>query len=128
MLPEMCFMQYRLDMFDVTCEDVCYDSLSVRDFGNVGTACPTTARCTGSCRITTAFTTSTWASGASPITKNLLGSALSRAGWSVKMGLSDPGPHDGPNGTGAGSGAEASVCARANTPARSLDVLSATQK
>ena len=32
MLPEMCLVQCRLDLFDVVCEDVCYDSLSVHDF------------------------------------------------------------------------------------------------
>ena len=32
MLPEMCFVQCRPDMFDVACEDVCYESLSVHDF------------------------------------------------------------------------------------------------
>lgn len=32
MLPEMCLVQCRLDLFNVTCEDVCYESLSVHDF------------------------------------------------------------------------------------------------
>lgn len=32
MLPEMCLVQCRPDLFDVACENLCYESLSVRDF------------------------------------------------------------------------------------------------
>ena len=42
---------------------------------DVGIACPTPAKCTGSCRVTIASTTPTRTCGASPDTKNPLGSA-----------------------------------------------------
>lgn len=42
---------------------------------DVGIACPTAAKCTGSCRVMIASTTPTRTCGASPDTKNPLGSA-----------------------------------------------------
>ena len=72
--------------------------------------------------------TPTRTSGASPDTKNPLGSAPLRIGWRVAMGPLNPEPHDGCGRAGAGGGAKASVHEWQKTPAKSPDKLSATQK
>lgn len=47
MLPEMYFVQCRPDMFDVACEDICYESLSIHDFTRYRYCVPDTRKVHG---------------------------------------------------------------------------------
>ena len=79
----------------------------------VGIVCPTPVRCTGSCRVTMASTTSTRTCGVSPDTMNPIRFAFPRPTGASRWAPPNPGLHDGPDGTDAGrSGAAASECAR----------------
>ena len=47
MLPEMCLVQCRPDLFDVACENLCYESLSVRDFARCQYCVPVACKAQG---------------------------------------------------------------------------------
>lgn len=94
----------------------------------VGIVCPTPVRCTGSYRVTMASTTSTRTCGVSPDTKNPLRFAFPRPTGASRWAPPNPGPHDGPNETGAGAEQKPPCAREQNTPAKSPDVLSTTQK
>ena len=87
MLPKMSLVQCWPDPFDVACEDVCYESLSVRNF----------ARCRY-CVLDTCEV-----HGLVQGNDGLYhGAPLGPAGAS-RWTPPNPGPHDGPNETGAGA-------------------------
>lgn len=129
MLPKMSLVQCWPDPFDVACEDVCYESLSVHDFTRCRYCMPDTCEMHGLVQGNDGLCHAN--AGLRYIARHKE-STLTRAppGPTGALQWAPPnlGLHDGPNGTGAGGRAEAAVCARANTPARLPDVLSATQK
>ena len=125
----MSLVQCWPDPFDVACEDVCYESLSVHDFTRCRYCMPDTCEMHGLVQGNDGLCHAN--AGLRYIARHKE-STLTRAppGPTGALQWAPPnlGLHDGPNGTGAGGRAEAAVCARANTPARLPDVLSATQK
>lgn len=91
MLPEMCLVQCRLDLFNVTCEDVCYESLSVHDFTRCRYCMPDTCEMHGLVQGN---------DGLYHVNADLWGVArhnesnqirLSKADWRVTMGPSESG-------------------------------------
>ena len=127
MLPEMCLVQCRLDLFDVACEDVCYDSLSVHDFARCRYCVPDTCEVHGLVQSNDSlYHANADLRGVARHKESAWIRAPSGTGWSVAMDPSESGAAQ--RAQRDRGGAEASVCARTNTPARSPDVLSATQK
>ena len=129
MLPEMCLVQCRLDLFDVACEDVCYDSLSVHDFARCRYCVPDTCEVHGLVQSNDSLY---------HVNADLWGVARHKESAWIRAPLGpagasrwappNPGPHDGPNETGAGAEQKPPCAREQNTPARSPDVLSTTQK
>ena len=129
MLPEMCFVQCRPDMFDVACENVCYESLSVHDLAQCRYSVPVAYKAHGLVQGN---------DGLYHANAGLRGVARHKESVRIRAPLgptgasqwapSNLGPHDGPNGTGAGAEQKPPCAREQNTPARSPDVLSTTQK
>ena len=116
MLPEMCLVQCRLDLFDIACEDVCYDSLSVHDFARCRYCVPDTCEVHGLVQ----SNDSLYHANA-----DLRGVARHKESAWIRAPLGpagasrwtppNPGPHNGPNETGAGAEPKP-PCAREQIP------------
>lgn len=102
-------MQCRPDLFYVACEDLCYESLSVRDFARCRYCVPVACKAQELVRDDNGLCYANANQWASPDTKKPLGPAPLRIGWRVAMGPLNPGPHDGYGRAGAGGGTKASV-------------------
>ena len=104
MLPEMCFVQCRPNMFDVACEDVSYDSLLVHDFARCRYCVPDTCEVHGLVQ----SNDSLYHANA-----DLRGVARHKESAWIRAPLGpagasrwtppNPGPHNGPNETSAGA-------------------------
>lgn len=100
----MSLVQCRPNLFDVACEDVCYESLSVRDFAQCRHCVPVACKAHGLVRDD---------DGLYHVNADLWGVARHKESAWIRAPLGpagasrwappNPGPHDGPNETGAGA-------------------------
>ena len=107
-------MQCRPDMFDVVCEDVCYESLSVHDFTRCRYCVPVVYKAHELVRDDDGLYYAN--AGQWSVTRHkefARTRALPGPAGASRWAPPNPGPHDGPDGTDVGrSGAAASECAR----------------
>lgn len=128
MLPEMCLVQCRPDLFDVACENLCYESLSVRDFARCQYCVPVACKAQGLVRDDNGLCYANADQWGVARHKETARTRAPSDRLARRDGPSEPGTARRVREGGRGRRSQSLRAREQKTPARSPDELSATQK